>query len=137
VDTAIARPRLYTTLLALFAGVALALAAIGVFGVMNYAVTQRMREISIRIALGASAGGVIRMIVGQALALAAGGAIIGIAGSLALGRVLQTQLFGVGLLDPITLGGVVGALTLSAGLAGFLPARRAARLDPAGPLRQG
>ena len=137
VDTAIARPRLYTTLLALFAGVALALAAIGVFGVMNYAVTQRMREISIRIALGASTGGVLRMIVGQALALAAGGAIIGVAGSLALGRVLQTQLFGVGLLDPLTLGGVIGVLTLSAGLAGFLPARRAARLDPAGPLRQG
>jgi len=124
-------------LLVLFAGVALVLAAIGVFGVMNYAVTQRLREISIRLALGASTSGMLRMIVGQALVLAGAGAVLGIAASLALGRVIQSQLFGVTIFDPLTLGLVVVVLTTSAGLASFLPARRAARLDPASALKQG
>jgi putative ABC transport system permease protein len=137
VETSIARPRFYTTLLVLFAGVALVLAAIGVFGVMNYAVTQRLREISIRIALGASAAGMLRTVVGQALLLAAAGAIIGIVASLALGRVIQSQLFGVTTFDPTTLVAVIVTLTASAGFASFLPARRAARVDPAGALRQG
>ena len=136
VETSISRPRFYTSLLVLFAGVALLLAAIGVFGVMNYAVTQRLREISIRLALGASAGGMLRMIVGQALGLAAAGAVLGIAAALALGRVIQSQLFGVTMFDPLTLGLVVFVLTASAGLASFLPARRASKLDPVSALKQ-
>ena len=134
-DNAVARPRLYTTLLALFAAVALALAATGVFGVMNYAVAQRSREISIRMALGARAGEILRMVIGRALLLASLGVAIGIAAAFALGRVIQGQLFGVTVLDPITLGGVVLVLAGSAVVASALPARRAAAIDPGGVLR--
>jgi predicted permease len=132
----VARPRFYTSLLTLFAGVALALAATGIFGVMSYAVAQRSREISIRMALGARAGQVLQMIVGRAVALAAAGALLGIAGALALGRVIQNQLFGVGILDPVTLTVVILVLIGSAAAASFLPARRAAALDPADALRE-
>jgi predicted permease len=135
VDDAVARPRFYTSLLVLFAAVALALAATGIFGVMSYAVAQRMREISIRMALGAPAGSVVRMILGRALALAAAGAVAGLAAAFALGRVIQDQLFGVTLLDPITIAGVVGVLLLSATIAGLVPAKRASGADPAGALR--
>jgi predicted permease len=136
VTRSIARPRFYTSLLTLFAAVALALAATGVFGVMSYAVAQRSREISIRMALGAHTGDVLRMIVGRALLLSAIGVVLGIGGALALGRVIQGQLFGVSLLDPLTLAVVALVLTLSAAAASFLPAWRAARVDPAGALRQ-
>jgi predicted permease len=137
VSRSVARPRFYTGLLALFAGVALALAATGIFGVMSYAVAQRSREISIRMALGARAGQVLGMIVGRAVALAALGAILGIAGALALGRVIQNQLFGVTVADPVTLSAVILVLVGSAAAASFLPARRAAALDPASALREG
>lgn len=130
-------PRFYTSLLALFAGVGLALAAIGVFGVMSYAVAQRVREISIRLALGALPRDVLRMIVGRALGLAAIGVVVGLAAAMALGRVIQGQLFGVALLDPVTFGVVPLVLGASAGLASFLPARRAMKLDPASALREG
>jgi predicted permease len=133
----VARPRFYTALLALFAGVALALAATGIFGVMSYAVAQRSREISIRMALGARAGQVLQMIVGRAVALATVGTVIGIVGALAIGRLIQTQLFGVGILDPLTLTAVIVVLIGSAAAASFLPARRAAALDPADSLREG
>jgi predicted permease len=133
----VARPRFYTALLALFAGVALALAATGIFGVMSYAVAQRGREISIRMALGARAGQVLRMIVGRAVALAGAGAVLGLAAAIALGRVIQSQLYGVGIFDPITLALVVGVLIACAAAASFLPARRAAALDPAAALREG
>ena len=131
----VARPRFYTSLLALFAGVALALAATGIFGVMSYAVAQRSREISIRMALGARAGQVLNMIVGRAVGLAALGTVIGIVGAIGFGRLIQTQLYGVGILDPLTLGAVVTVLIGSAAAASFLPARRAAALDPANALR--
>jgi ABC-type antimicrobial peptide transport system permease subunit len=121
--------------LVLFAGVALALAATGIFGVMSYAVAQRSREISIRMALGASASGILRRIVGNGLALAAVGAALGIGIAAALGRVVQGQLFGVRPLDPLTLVAVVIVLTSSVLAATFLPARRAAKLDPANALR--
>ena len=136
VAASVARPRFYMALLALFAGVALALAATGVFGVMSYAVAQRAREISIRMALGAHAADVLRMIVGRAVLLAALGLVVGIAAALALGRVIQGQLFGVTLLDPLTLTTVPLVLLASAAAASFLPARKAARFDPAGALRQ-
>ena len=136
VTRSVARPRFYTGLLMLFAGIALLLAATGIFGLMSYTVAQRTREISIRMALGARAGDMLRMFVGRAVVLAAIGAVIGIGAALALGRVIQKQLFGVSLLDPLTLGAVVLVLGLSAAAASFLPARRAARLDPAMALRE-
>jgi putative ABC transport system permease protein len=132
-----ARPRFYTSLLSLFAAVALALAAIGVFGVTSYAVAQRAREISIRMALGALPGDVLRMIVGRALGLSAAGIVVGLTAALALGRFIQGQLFGVTLFDPVTLGSVALALGASAALASFLPARRATKFDPASALREG
>ena len=135
VSTSVARPRFYMALLTLFAGVALALAATGVFGVMSYAVAQRAREISIRMALGAQSSEVLWMIVGRAIALAATGLVIGVAAALALGRLIQGQLFGVGLVDPATLGAVTAVLGISACLASMLPAWRAAQLDPGAALR--
>ena len=132
-----ARPRFYTSLLSLFAAVALVLAATGVFGVMSYAVAQRAREISIRMALGALPSDVLRMIVGRALGLSAAGVVVGLAAALALGRFIQGQLFGVTLLDPVTLGSVALVLGASAALASFLPARRATKFDPASALREG
>jgi predicted permease len=132
----VARPRFYTSLLTLFAAVALALAGTGMFAVMSYMVSQRRREISIRMALGAYVGDVLRMIVGRALALAGLGAVLGMAAALAVGRVIRKQLFGVPLLDPITIGAVIGLLIVIAAGASFLPARRAARLDPATALRE-
>jgi len=130
VATAVARPRFYMSLLTLFAAVALALAATGIFGVMSYGVAQRSREISIRIALGALARDVVWMIVGRAALLAGTGLAIGIAAALALGRVIRGQLFGVGLVDPVTLVAVAVALGAGSALASFLPAWRATRVDP-------
>jgi putative ABC transport system permease protein len=135
VADSVARPRFYMSLLALFAGVALALAATGIFGVISYTVAQRAREISIRMALGASSIDIVRRIVLSGLALTATGAALGLAAAGALGRVIQGQLFGVRLLDPITIGSVVGVLAITAAVASLLPAWRAARLDPANALR--
>jgi predicted permease len=128
--------RFYTSLLAVFAAVGLALATIGVFGVMSYAVTQRRREISIRLALGALPGDVLRMIVSRALLLSAIGVAVGLAAAVALGRFIQGQLFGVTLIDPVTFSAVPLVLAASAGLASFVPARRATKLDPANALRE-
>ena len=130
-------PRFYTSLLALFAGVGLVLAAVGVFGVLSYAVAQRAREISIRLALGALPRDVLQMIVGRALGLSAIGLVIGFVAAIALGRFIQGQLFGVALVDPVTFGVVPLVLGASAGLASYLPARRATKLDPANALREG
>jgi predicted permease len=130
------RPRFYTSLLAVFAAVGLALATIGVFGVISYTVAQRAREISIRLALGALPRDVLQMIVGRALGLSAIGLVLGLAAAIALGRFIQGQLFGVALVDPVTFGGVPLVLGMSAGLACFLPARRATKLDPATALRE-
>jgi putative ABC transport system permease protein len=136
IDDSVARPRFYTSLLALFAVVALLLAATGIFGVMSYAVAQRAKEISIRMALGAHVGGVLRMIVGRAMLLALGGVVVGTIASMILGKAIQTQLFGVSLFDPLTLVAVSVVLGLSAALASLLPAWRAAAIDPGGVLRQ-
>jgi predicted permease len=134
---AVARPRFYTTLLTLFAGVALTLAVVGIFGVMSYLVAQRGREIGVRMALGADVGSVVGMMVGGAMKIAAAGIILGMAGALAVGRVLRSQLFGVEVADPITLLGVLALLCASALLASFLPAWRAARIPPGAALRKG
>jgi len=136
VDDSVARPRFYTSLLVLFAGTALVLAAVGIFGVMSYTVAQRSREISIRLALGARRREVVSMVVGRALALSALGIGLGLAGTYALVRVIQGLLFGVRPLDPLTVAAVTIVLGGSALLASFLPARRAATIDPGGVLRQ-
>jgi predicted permease len=136
VTTSIARPRQLAGLMALFAGVALALAAGGVFGVMSFSVAQRTREICIRTALGAHVADTWRLVVGRAVILASVGVVVGLAGTLALGRLLRSELFNVPVLDPMVLGGVVLLLLASAVVASVLPARRAARLNVAGVLRE-
>jgi putative ABC transport system permease protein len=122
--------RALTILIAMFATVAMILAAVGIYGVMTYLVAQRTREIGIRMALGASARTVVGMVVGRGLALTLAAIAIGLAGAAALTRTLSTLLFGVGPLDPLTF--VVAAAVLGgvALLAAWLPARRAARVDP-------
>jgi putative ABC transport system permease protein len=137
VNDSVSRPRFYTALLVLFAAVALTLAATGIFGVMSYAVAQRAREISVRMALGARVPDVLRMIVGRAMLLAAGGVIAGTIAAMVLGKTIQAQLFGVSIFDPITLIAVSIVLGLSAALASVIPAWRAASLDPGSALRQG
>ncbi|HEX7049883.1 MAG TPA: ABC transporter permease [Longimicrobiales bacterium] len=135
VARSISQPRFYMLLLAVFAGVALALAAIGTFGVMTYAVAQRTREIGIRMALGADPGSVRRLVVGRALALAATGLGVGLLGALALTRLLGSLLYGVTATDPLTYGAVALTLIGVAFLAGYLPARGATRVDPTVALR--
>ena len=121
--------------LGIFAALALTLAAVGVHGVLSYGILQRTREIGIRMALGARPGSVLRSIVGQGVLLAAVGVAVGLAGALALTRVLTTLLFGVTPTDWPTLALVVLVLVGSAVLASYLPARRAMRVDPSVALR--
>jgi putative ABC transport system permease protein len=137
VASSIAGPRFYTSLLTLFAAIAMILAATGIYGVMSYSVAQRSKEIGIRMALGARAADVLRSLVVPAATLAAIGLAIGVAGALALGRAIQTQLYGVSLLDPATIAGVVLVLATSATVACVIPVLRATRIDPATALREG
>ena len=122
--------RALSILIAIFAAVALMLAAVGIYGVMTYLVAQRTREIGIRMALGASARTVVAMVVGRGLALTLAATLLGIAGAAALTRTLATLLFGVGPLDPLTFAAAAALLGGVALLACYLPARRAARVDP-------
>jgi predicted permease len=119
----------------LFAGVAFALAVIGIYGVLAWAVTQRVGEIGLRLALGARTADIGRMILSQGGKLIALGLVIGIAGALALGRVLSSQLERVGAFDPLVLGVTLVGLGGAALFASWLPARRAARIDPLTALR--
>jgi ABC-type antimicrobial peptide transport system permease subunit len=123
-------------LLGVFAALALLLAATGLYGVLSYAVTQRSREIGLRIALGASAGAVVGMIVRRGLALTALGLAAGMALAAGATRALSTLLYGVGASDPATFGLVVVILGLVALSACSVPAMRAARVDPITALRQ-
>lgn len=118
-----------------FALAALALAIIGVYGVLSYAVTQRTREIGIRVALGADLGAVRRMVVSDGARLAGIGVTVGLVGALGLSRVMETLLFGVGTRDPATFVSVALLLGAAAIAACWLPARRAARVDPMIALR--
>jgi ABC-type lipoprotein release transport system permease subunit len=135
VDTAISPRRLVVFLLAGFSIFALVLASLGIYGVISYSVTQRTQEIGIRMALGASATGLQSSIILQTLFLACIGMALGIFTSLALGRTIQSLLFGVTPTDPVTFGGILLILTSVAALAGYLPARRASRIDPMVALR--
>ena len=135
VSNSMARRRLSTVLLALFAGLALLLSAIGVYGVFSYLVTQRSHEIGIRIALGASRGQVWRLVLGQSLSLTAAGIAAGVIGGLALTRLLASLLFEVNPADPYTFAAMALALAAVAAVASFTPARRATRVDPIEALR--
>jgi putative ABC transport system permease protein len=135
VAESIAQPRFYMLLLGAFAVVALALAAIGIFGVMSYTVSQRTREIGIRMALGAQGGSVVSMVVRQAMILAATGLALGTVAALALSRTMTTLLFDMSPTDPVTFATVAGVLGFVAFLASYVPARRAANVDPIDALR--
>jgi predicted permease len=131
----VAAPRLTTNLLGLFALLALAIAATGIGGVMALAVGQRRHEIGVRIAIGARPREILRMILGQGMALALVGIVLGLLGALALTRLLQRLLFEVGPTDPLTFVGVAVVLTTATLVACYVPARRAARVDPIVALR--
>lgn len=118
-----------------FASLALLLAAIGVYGVMAYSVAQRMRELGIRMALGASQRQVLRIVLGDGVRLGVTGVLIGLVGSLMATRLLSSQLYGVKASDPWTFGAVALLLALVAAVAAYVPARRAARIDPITVLR--
>jgi putative ABC transport system permease protein len=122
--------RFLASLLGIFSLVALVLAAVGIYGVMSYAVTERTHEIGIRMALGASADRVMREIVRHGLALTAAAVVLGLTIALALARITRGVLFGVGPGDPLTLGGAAALLALVSLAACYVPARRAARVDP-------
>jgi putative ABC transport system permease protein len=129
------RQRFSMILFTLFSAIALTLAAIGIYGVMNYAVSQRTQEIGIRMALGANARDVVALVFGSGARIVALGVGIGLAGSVASARLLQTMLFNTSAADPVTLGGVALLLTLVAFLACWIPAHRATKVDPIVALR--
>jgi putative ABC transport system permease protein len=118
-----------------FALVALTLAAIGIYGVLSGSVTERMREIGVRCALGASRASILALVVRQGLTLTSLGILIGLTGAIIASRALITLLFGISRLDPITYAGVIALLVSVAALACWLPAWRAARIDPTITLR--
>jgi putative ABC transport system permease protein len=130
-----AEPRFEMLLLGAFAGVALILAAVGIYGVMSYSVSRRTREIGVRVSLGASRGDVLLLVVRQGMALALIGSAVGIAGALMMSRLMTNLLYGIKPTDPLTFMGVAILLILVAFAATYIPARRATRVDPLVALR--
>jgi putative ABC transport system permease protein len=135
ISRSLARPRFNTLLLSIFAGTALLLTAIGIYGVLAYSVAQRTSEIGIRIALGAGKSSIFRLIVGQAMTLVGISLVVGLAGAFAATRLLNSLLFGVGASDPGTFIGIVLLVSFVAFIAAWVPARRATRVDPIIALR--
>ncbi len=135
VSNSLSRPRLYAVLLGVFAGIAVALAAIGIYGVMAYSVAQRTREIGIRMALGAQRGQVVRLVLSQGLALTLIGTVAGLGAAAAVTRYLRAMLFGLTPLDPLTFAAVALLFSAVAIVASYVPARHATRVDPLTALR--
>ena len=135
VDDSVAQQRVTTTVLGVFAAAALLLAAVGIYGVIAFTVTERTQEIGIRMALGASRAAVLRMVVGRALLLASIGVVLGAAGAVVLTRFMAGMLFGVTPTDPATFVAVAAVLFGVAAVAGYVPGRRATRVDPVVALR--
>ena len=135
-DQSVSQPRFRTTLISLFAALALVLSAVGVYGLVSYSVTQRMREFGIRMALGAQPSQVLMPVLREGIVLVAIGITLGIAGALAATRVLERFLFGIGATDPLTFAAVAVVLLGVTLLASYLPSRRAARVDPLAVLRE-
>jgi predicted permease len=135
VAESLARRRFFELMLSLFAGLALALATIGIYGVMAYLVSQGTREIGIRIAVGARRGTILGLVIGQGMTLALAGVAVGVAGAFALTRLMRSLLFGVEATDGFTFTAVSILLAVIALLACYIPAHRAARIDPMGSLR--
>jgi putative ABC transport system permease protein len=135
VSSSTAEPLFQARLISIFSTLALLLSAIGIYGVLAYSITERTREIGIRMALGAEKSDITRMVLKRSLLLAASGVALGIAGAVAVTRVLAKFLFEVKPTDPVTFAAVVALLVVIALLAGLLPARRATRVDPLVTLR--
>jgi putative ABC transport system permease protein len=135
VSNSLSRPRLYAVLLGVFAGIAVALAAIGIYGVMAYSVAQRTREIGIRMALGAQRGQVVRLVLRQSIALTTIGTVAGLCAAAAITRYLQGMLFGLTPLDPSTFAAVALLFSAVATVASYVPARHATSVDPLVALR--
>jgi putative ABC transport system permease protein len=136
VSGAVAQQRFLMRILVVFGAAAVGLALLGIYGVISYSVSQRTREIGIRMAVGAQQRDVSRMVVRQGVTLTAVGAVVGLAGALALSQLIRSQLFGVRPFDPLTLVTVLTLMGLVATAAAWLPARRAARVDPLIALRR-
>ena len=134
-SNAIVGPRLYATLLALFALLGVSVAAVGLYGVVSSAVTRRTPELGIRLALGAERGAVVALVIGQTVWLIAGGVLAGLVGAALTSRSLESLLFGLGPFDPITFVGVSLVFVVVAAGAAWGPARRATRVDPVVALR--
>ena len=134
-QTSLSQPKFRAFLLGVFAAMALALAAIGIYGVIAYSVSCRTNEIGIRVALGASRQAILKMVLRETLLLAAAGLALGIPSALLASRLVGHMLFGVFANDPATLAAVAVTLAAVAALAGYVPARRAMRVDPMDALR--
>ena len=135
IGDSVAQPRFLTTLLSVFAGLALLLAAVGTYGILSYLVAERKQEIGIRMALGADRGGILRLVLVRGLLLSAVGLVLGLAGSIALTRVMASLLFNVRPTDPLTLSIVASVMIVVATAACLIPALRATRVDPLTVLR--
>jgi putative ABC transport system permease protein len=132
----LARPRLYSTVLAAFAGITMLVAAVGLFGVLSYSVTQRGRELAVRAALGASPSRILRLVAFEGLGMTVVGLAVGLLAAYSLARSIQTLLFGITPQDPMTYAGVAAVLIVVSMLACAVPALRAAKLDPLKALRR-